>query len=370
MSEENQLSIDDTMAAVFDKMEAADTNEENGTPGPPEAAANPSGETEGQAETRAQTRGPDGKFIKAEPAAEGATAEQVSEAKAPEKTDQGTETERKPASQPLAPPERWSAEDKASFAALPREAQELVLKRESDVQKYLTQKSQEISEQSRRFEGVERLIAPRRQQWALAGYGSDDQFLGHLFAVSDFADRDPPGFIKWFAQQRGIDLAQATKPAESYEDPALTPLQQRLQKLEQSEVDRKRAEDERIANEQRARVEAFKSETDEKGNLKRPYFEDVRVHMAALMRQGLAKDMSDAYEQAVYANPTVRAKVLADQRAAEEAKRMEEAKAAAEKARKAAGTNLQSKGSLPGSRVTRTIDETMSEAYDRAVGAA
>ncbi|NBW77325.1 MAG: hypothetical protein EBR34_16255, partial [Sphingomonadaceae bacterium] len=62
--------------------------------------------------------------------------------------------------------------------------------------------------------------------------------------------------------------------------------------------------------------------------------EAVRVHMGALMQQGLAKDMEDAYQQAIWANPQVREKVLAEQTAAADAKRLAEAKAKAEAGRK------------------------------------
>lgn len=59
-------------------------------------------------------------------------------------------------------------------------------------------------------------------------------------------------------------------------------------------------------------------------------FEDVRAHMAALLSGGTAQDLEDAYQQAVFANPQTRAKLLEQQqRASAEAARLQRVKAAA-----------------------------------------
>jgi hypothetical protein len=56
--------------------------------------------------------------------------------------------------------------------------------------------------------------------------------------------------------------------------------------------------------------------------------------MAALLREGAAKGLQDAYDQAVWARPDTRATLLAQQRAEEEQKRRTEAKAKAEAAKR------------------------------------
>jgi hypothetical protein len=59
------------------------------------------------------------------------------------------------------------------------------------------------------------------------------------------------------------------------------------------------------------------------------HFEAVRVHMGSLISGGVAKDLEDAYQQAVYANPQTRAALLEQQRrASEESARVQRAKAA------------------------------------------
>lgn len=280
--------------------------------------------------------------------------------------DQGNETAPDPAiEQPVKAPDRWSAEDKAKFATLTREAQDLVLKRESDVEKHLTQKSQEIADQKRQFEQIEQILAPRRQAFAMDGM-NEAQVLNQLFTLSDFANRDPAGFIQYFAQQRGLDLGRfAPQPADDvYVDPALAATQQRINQIENDLRQREAAQEQQRRSVIDAEVAAFKADP------KNAYFEDVKNEMASLLKAGLAKDLSDAYEKATYTNSEVRAKLLDQSRKAEEEKRLNEAKAAAAKAKQSSSTNVSSKAATAGKASAASIDETMEAVYERMQGAA
>lgn len=289
------------------------------------------------------------------PAPVEAAEEQVNET-----PDQGTTKEAEPAiAQPVEPPSRWSAEDKAAFAALSPEAQKLVLKRESDVEKHLTQKSQEFADKSKPYESLEQVIAPRRQAWAMNGM-TEAQAINQLFALSDFASRTPEQFMQWFAQQNGIDLSKAggNEGEQHYVDPAIAAMQQKLNAIEQHTQN---LENQRF----QTAIEQFKAEPGHE------HFDDVREHMAALLESRKAKDMKDAYDQAVWANPETRGKLLAAKESEAEAKRLADAKEAAAKAKKAAGTRVNGNTSAPVSAMKgKTFLETMSTAYDNHVGAA
>jgi hypothetical protein len=59
------------------------------------------------------------------------------------------------------------------------------------------------------------------------------------------------------------------------------------------------------------------------------HFEDVRGHMASLLSGGVAKDLEDAYQQAVFANPQTRTTLLEQQRrVSDENARLQRARAA------------------------------------------
>lgn len=154
---------------------------------------------------------------------------------------------------------------------------------------------------------------------------------------------------------------------------ALTPLQQEVDRLKQ-ELDQQRSQAQQ-ATEAATRaqredvsqeVEGFRSALDDSGKLKNPYFEQVRDDMSALLANGRASGLQDAYDKAVWANPEVRSKLIAQQRKAE---REAAAKKAAE-AKKAAAANVQDQGSLPGKEATGTMEDTIREQYRKLTGQA
>jgi len=253
-------------------------------------------------------------------------------------TDQGTNAEDEPADpQPLDPPARWSAEDKTAFAALPREAQEVVLKRERDRDAEFTRKSQEYAEKDRRWQGVEAVLGPRRQTFAMEGL-NEEQALGQLFAISDFATKDPASFIRWFAQQRQVDLSTLTpQAADEYIDPAVRSLQQQVQTLTSTLTSQEQARAQQAQAQAMAEIEAFKNDPSH------PHFESVKEHMGALYAGGKATSLQDAYDQAVWANAETRALLIEEQQREAQVKAEKDRKERAEKAKKAAGVNIKSK---------------------------
>lgn len=279
-------------------------------------------------------------------------------------TDQGTEPTPEPAEQPLSAPDRWSAEWKTKFTTLPRDAQQVLLDRESEYDKGFTQKSQEAADYKRRYEPIDQILTPRRQQFAMQGM-TEEQGLTQLFALSDFAANDPQGFIRMFAQGRGIDLASLTPGTQPTAPSEFTPILQKVNTLEQTIHSHQQAETNR-------QIQAFKSAPGHE------HFESVRNDMGGLLKAGLATDMQDAYDRACRVNPTVFAQIETAKQVEQEAKRKEveakriaDAKAAAQKAQKSAGTQLSTKASLNGGvPAPSSMLESMTREYDRLHGAA
>jgi hypothetical protein len=88
------------------------------------------------------------------------------------------------------------------------------------------------------------------------------------------------------------------------------------------------AEQQRIQTEVQSELGAFAS------NPENVHYEQVRGHMAALLREGTATDLKDAYDKACWVHPDIRATLLAAQRNEEEQKRKAEAKTRAEDAKR------------------------------------
>jgi hypothetical protein len=354
-------SLEETMGAVFDKMQAPDPASE-----PPAATPSASeGQSEASASPDERPRGPDGKFIKAEKPAESAAPKAVETPDQPKPIEQAAA----PSTAPVAPPVSWSADAKIAWATLPPAVQQAVLKREDEVSSGFRQKSDQLKQ----YEPIGAALEPLRQTLAMQGV-EPATYVRSLIAADQALRTQPQQAIQWIARQYGIDLNQAvSQPAEAGQptDPTIAALQTKISSFEQY---LKQQDEQSRLREQQAitgQIETFRSALNADGSPKHPHFEDVRAEMAALMQAGRAESLDQAYEMASWANPAVRAKILADQKAKEDAARAEEAAKKAAEARRVAGTNLSARGAVSGSPVKpRTIEESLAAAYDRAVSAA
>jgi hypothetical protein len=155
------------------------------------------------------------------------------------------------------------------------------------------------------------------------------------------------------AQGYGISLNELADPRYRGEQPApeLAPVLQRLGQLEQTITESQRAREEAEHAERVSAAQKFLS--DPKHEHMDTVFEDV----VALVRAG--RDPEQAYEQAIWAHPETRAKLMAKQDA--ERRQREAAEAAA--ARKAAAVNVQRRGSPPAAAKPGTMEDTIRETY-------
>lgn len=133
--------------------------------------------------------------------------------------------------------------------------------------------------------------------------------------------------------------AAAAAPQPDPQVPALR------QQLAESQDQMKQFRDQQLAD--------LKAETDAFAQAPgHEYFEEVKAEMAALLESGTAKSLQEAYDNAIYAKPSVRAKVLAKQ---QETQRQSAADKAAA-AKRAASTNVKTRGSLPSTPVVKGTD--------------
>lgn len=221
-----------------------------------------------------------------------------------------------------AAPVSWAAEAKASWASLPPAIQNAVLKREAEVSSGFRQKSDEV----RRYEQV---IAPVAQEAARLGM-QPDQAINALMSAHHMLQQDAPAAIARLAQQYGVDLATlASNPpaiqAQPRHDPMVSQLYQTVTTL-QSRLDD-------ISNtEMKKHYESVSS---------KPHFEQVRQDMARIVQTlpphlTAAEMFEQAYEQAVWVNPEVRAQLIAEQTAQTQQKQAETLQVKAKQAAKAA----------------------------------
>lgn len=222
-------------------------------------------------------------------------------------------------------------EARAAWDKAPTEIKQAFLKREQDMQAGVEQLQQ-------RYNLIDQAIAPHqdalRQMNATPGEAVNRMFLWFKALAGKPADAFPA-----LAQSMGVDWkslisSQGSDPTQT--DPTQTgvpeipenvknyvgQLQQQLQQLTQyvQQVDGRFGSVEQNINTQN---EARTRENLSIWSQNKPYFEDVRVDMAKMIETGIVPlkqdgqvDLDTAYERAIYFNPEVRAKVLAEQQQA------------------------------------------------------
>lgn len=248
-----------------------------------------------------------------------------------------------------APPEGWGDKAKVDWNRLPRSVQDEVLSRTAAPPSAPPDPLAPVFQQLRgTFQG--RGIVPEQGITAFA------QIVGQLY-------EDPRATLQTLAKQFGVtDLGADNPPkseaAQQWEDPAVTAV-----KAELADIKAWKAAQEREAQSAKAAVEqrVYRDVTTEIESFAKdkPDFAKVRPQMAALMQSGQAKDLADAYDQAIWANPQTRAAQIERTQKAAEAERA----AAAAKARTSASVNVRS-DTTASPAPARDIRDTMSRTYD------
>lgn len=340
-------SIDDTLGDVWDKLQE-----------PVKDVAPIEEKTEEPVEEPSQDGRPrdeHGRFIKADGTPEEAP-----------KPDETTEQPKVVASK--TPPPSWSAQAKAEWAKLSPAIQDAVLKRESEASTGFKTYSDKV----KALEPIERALQPYGHFLAANGI-EPAEYVKRLANADHYLRTNPREAIQWIARTYGIQLdsLRETREEQPPADPHIAALEQQVNGIVSFIRETQQQAATRESQSLQSQVESFRTASNTDGSPKHPYFEEVRQDMAALVQSGRATTIEDAYDMAIYANRQVRERVLADQKAKDEAERKRVQEKRVADAKKAAGTNLSSRGAVAGSPAkSQSIDETIAQAYDRAVSAA
>jgi hypothetical protein len=251
-------------------------------------------------------------------------------------------------------------EEAEAFAKASPEVQQAFMRRSEEMHRGLEQ----FRERAQLAEAWHQAITPYMATIQAAGV-HPIQAAQHLFAADHALRYGTPdqklGMLHKIASDYGIDMSQAQEYAANQPtvDPRYTALEQRVAQQEAYIQQQNQAREWQERQQLDSEVERFKSDPSH------IYFEQVRSDMAGLLQAGLASDLKDAYEKAIYANPTVRAQVLAKQQAEDTEKARKEAAQRAHAAKQAAAVNLPKKGALPAARAIGSMDDTIRQEAER-----
>lgn len=258
-------------------------------------------------------------------------------------------------------PAHWSPEHRAMFEALgrgelePKDAQDFLLARHKDMEGDYTRKMQGRAEFDRAYQPIEDMLAPHMDNLRAAGV-NQTQYLSNLMNADKMLNDNPMQGIQQIAQMYGIDLGNMSQTEQAQVDPQVSQLQQELAQLRGSiEQDRTAA-----ANTKRQtfeqKITEFSQQTDESGAAAHPHFDavlDDMITLAHAERQaGREPELSALYDKATWANPEVRQAILSEQKKADKAKALSEAKAKAKKAEKASASIKGGSGTAPSAELS------------------
>jgi hypothetical protein len=290
-----------------------------------------------------------GRFVAKNP-----TDEPAPEAPVIENADQTAETTLEQAKPAIDAPVSWSAEQKAKWSALPPDTREYILQRDRESHDAISRAGQQI----KAYEPIGKVIEQYGHVFAKNGLQPHDG-IARMMAVNEMLETNPRAAIAEIAKAYGVNL-QGTSDEQNAtpESPRIAELEARLARQEAHLTAQMRQRQEAEANELAREIADFAKD--------KPHFESVRKVMAGLMNSGAAETMQDAYDRAIYADPTIRQSLQVEaQTKAEEQRKAEEAKRLSA-AKKAAGVNVKSS---PGQANTaRSLDDDLWAIARKAYG--
>jgi hypothetical protein len=292
-----------------------------------------------------------------------------------EEPPEQTETEESETQTPVTStaPSAWSKEAKAKFAELPSEVQQAVIKREADVDKG-------VKELKSKYEEMDRAVAPHIEEIKRFGK-TPGQAVAQLFSWFEAFAKNPdqafPALIQAYnydprkiAQVFGLNQ-QAPPPQQTAETQEAEPeddiptwaqsikselaqFKQHQSSLQQSFAEQSMAKTNELLDQWAKDKPHFNEVRQFMGHLLTP---DPNTGAAAVPLKDGRVDLDTAYDMAVYANPNIRSKVLAEQgakiEADKKAKRDAEAKAQDDQAKKARAASGSLSPSSPGAEASR-----------------
>ena len=265
-------------------------------------------------------------------------------------TAETTQEQAKPA---IDAPISWTAEQKAKWASLPPDTQAYIAQRDKESHEAISRAGQQI----KAYEPIGKVIEQYGHVFQKNGLQPHDG-IARMMAVNEMLETNPRAAIAEIAKAYGVNLQGNTDEQTASSDPRIAELEARLARQESHLTAQMRQRQEAEANELAREIADFAKD--------KPHFEGVRKVMAGLMQSGASETMQDAYEKAIYADPTIRQSLQVEAQQKAEAKRKAEEAERVSKAKKAAGVNV--KGTPAHLASTKTLEADLRAIWNKNHG--
>lgn len=244
-------------------------------------------------------------------------------------------------------PKSYKKEYQEAFKDLPQNWRKHLITREKEIERGFSDFGNKVNG----YKYIEDAFNSRQERLKAMGLNNHREYNDYLYQIDDAMQADPLATIKLLADAYGVNVGATEQAADSQLRLQLNQMQQTLNAQQQYIQEQK---DYTIQNAIREFVEAKADD----GGLKHPYYEDVKLDMGALLKGGLAKDLSEAYNKAIYMNENVREKVIAGQAKAE-------LQAKANEAQKAKLAGFQPKSKITPPEKELSLDEMLERNFDK-----
>lgn len=214
-------------------------------------------------------------------------------------------------------PDSWSGVVKEKWSELPPEVRAEIKRREDDFHKGMT-KLDEDRNFGLRMKEVMNPYMPIIQS---EGAKPEDVLKGYLnieYVLRQGAPEQKANLLRQVMHQFNIDPNMVVYNDQQRMDPYLSSIQNELMAIKQQIAEKEQLQQQQQYDKIVSEIEAFAS------NPENVYFEEVKAQMGALIESGQAKDLKEAYETAIWANPNTRSRLLEKQQADLKVKRQKE----------------------------------------------
>lgn len=325
MSDAEDVSLEDALGAALDETSAAPVE----------------GQQE-QAQTREYNRDEGGRF----------TAKQEQQAEQQQAVEQQEQQ-----TQPKLWRANWYKDEWGAWDKYPEAFRNALRDQERAAQQGI----EKFSTAAKAWEPLNEVLKPFEAQLKAQGQ-TPQQFIGGLVNIYGYLQQDPVQALDWLAQNtlgQGWTIRELARWMEEqgHQGHKVDPLQQELAALKQQVQQLSQAPQTQAREAANRQIAEWAKD--------KPDFDTVRPIMAALVKQNPEASLDDLYEQARYAHPDTRGRLLQE---------MEDKRLAALKDKRAAGAQsprggTPTQGANPRfAKAKTTIEEDVAAALDASAG--
>lgn len=244
-------------------------------------------------------------------------------------------------------PKSYKKEYQEAFKDLPQNWRKHLITREREIERGFSDFGNKING----YKYIDEAFNSRQERLREMGLNSAKEYNNFLYQIDDALSNDAEATIRYLADYYGVNLGATQESADSQIKQQLFQMQQTIN--EQGEYI-KQQQGFAIQN----AIKEFTEAKAEDGQSKHPYYQDVRFDMAALLKGGMAKDLAEAYNKAIYLNESVREKLMASQAKAE-------LQAKASEAEKAKLAGFQPKSKATPVERELSLEEELAQNFDK-----